>query len=109
MTTICHYDHWLIFDGDVASIPDRDPVPRGWVAAKEPEGKGIWQWQSTKWGKLDKYPQAPPPAPEAGQKSKEEFVAELEARKEKDALVALMDERIDAKLKDFGKVFEKGL
>lgn len=60
MTTICHVDHNLIYSGVTASLSDKDPVPRGWVATEPPKNAGVWQWQSTRWGKLDKYPDAPP-------------------------------------------------
>lgn len=94
MTTICNIDASLIFTGDKATMPDdRQPIPRGWVATEPPKGEGIWQWQSVKWGKLDKYPEVSTPAAKTD-KTKEEYIIELEAKQEKEALIALIDERI---------------
>ena len=99
MTIICNVDHNLIFTGDKQTMSDdRQPIPRGWVATEPPKDAGVWQWQSTRWVKLAKYPDSPPAAPEPGQKSKEELIAELDARREKDALIALIGEIVDGKL-----------
>lgn len=94
---IYHVDHMQVWTGDKGTVPDKskDPIPRGWIATNDVPGKGIQRWQG-RWVTLDKYPEAPPPAPEPGEKSKEDYVAELEARKEKAALLALIDERIAA-------------
>jgi len=94
MQKICKVDENMIYTGVSAELAsDKDRVPRGWVATEPPKEFGVWQWQSTRWGKLDKYPAAQP-VPEPKEKTKDEYVAELETRKEKDALIALIDERI---------------
>ena len=86
-TTICSYDHNLIFTGGVATIPDRDPIPRGWVATEKPQGEAkYWQWQSTKWAGLDKYPKPLVPVPTVPEYDKVKIVEAMIAMGQQELL-----------------------
>ena len=59
---LCQVDHQMIFTGKTAAMTDmKSAIPHGFVYADEPKGEGIWQWQSTKWGKLSQKPVPPEP------------------------------------------------
>lgn len=61
---ICKVDSLQIYTGEVASIPDSDPVPTGWIATEKPDGPEPYQqWRSTYWHGLDEYPVPPVPVP----------------------------------------------
>jgi len=62
-TVISSVDQNMVFTGHSSTIAVNAPVPRGWVAVQVPPEDGIWQWQSTRWVRLDEYPTPPAPLP----------------------------------------------
>ena len=73
---LCQVDHHLLYTGKTEDMVDlKQAIPHGWIACDPPKGEGIWQWQSTKWGKLTEKP-TPPPQPPVTKLSK----VELETR-----------------------------
>lgn len=96
---LCQVDSNLIFTGKTSPMTCVDGVlPRGYIYADPPKTEGIWQWQSTKWGKLSQYPSTPAPA-EKVPTTKEEYQKVATDAGYWDALIAVVDERIALALK----------
>lgn len=61
--------------------------------------KGIAQWAGNRWIVLGKYPDSPPPA-EKPAYTKEDYENKLSTEGLLDAVKALIDERVEAKLRE---------